>query len=345
MRVSEDPSKRAFMINKPIQEQEIIELLKIHYGIDVQDTHVIAGGADINAFVYKVDSKFHSYFVKFKYGDHDEINLSIISLLYDSGIEEIIFPIHTLEGQSSQQLDRFRIIVYPFIDAPNGFTKKLTKEQWIKLGTALRKIHDTSVPPIIRKQIRQETYSAKWRKMVRALYTKIESDTSGDQITSDFTSFFIRNIDKIGRLVDGAEQLSNNIKPDSDKYVLCHSDIHAGNILVTNDDSIYIIDWDEPMLGPKERDLMFIGGGVGNVWNNPQEIYDFYEGYGKPNIDKTILSYYRHERIVEDLALFGRDLLSDEQSNQSRLEMLKHFKDMFSPNGVVEIALSFKLRH
>ena len=35
---------------------------------------------------------------------------------------------------------------------------------------------------------------------------------------------------------------------------------------------IYIVDWDEPIMAPKERDLMFIGGGVANVWNKPRKL-------------------------------------------------------------------------
>jgi spectinomycin phosphotransferase len=144
-------------------------------------------------------------------------------------------------------------------------------------------------------------------------------------------------------LVDSAEELSKKIQPDLDKYVLCHSDIHAGNILVANEESIYIIDWDEPMLAPKERDLMFIGGGIGNVWNKNHEIHYFYEGYGKANVDKIMLSYYRHERIVQDIAEFGQILLSRGQNDQFRLESLKHFKAMFDPNNVVEIAFATTL--
>lgn len=328
------------MQKTPIQEQEVINLLRCYYGIDIQTTQLIAGGADINAFVYKADAKSNSYFVKFKYGNHNEINLSIIRLLHDSGINEIIFPIKTLEGKLIQQLDRFGIIVYPFIDAPNGFTQDLTKQQWVQLGKALRKIHDTSVPALIQEHLRKEAYSPKWREMVRSFYSKIEPNTSDDNITADFKSFFKQNFDKINRLVDSAEALSKTIHPVLDNYVLCHSDIHAGNILIPDDESIYIIDWDEPMLAPKERDLMFIGGGVGNVWNNPQEINHFYAGYGKTIIDKTILSYYRCERIVEDIAEYGQDLLARHQSDQTRLEMFKHFKDQFAPNGVVEIAIA-----
>lgn len=327
------------MLNEPIQEQQIIDLLKIYYGIDLQNAQLLPFGADINALAYKANTKSTSYFVKLKYGHHDEINITIIHLLHNSGIKEIVAPIHTIEGNLFEQLDHFKMMVYPFIHAPNGFNRNLTKQQWIQLGKTLRNIHEISVPPSIQQQLRKETYSTKWRKIVRSFYSKIKPDTLDDHITIDFKSFFKKNIDLIHRLVDSAEELSKKIHPDPNKYILCHSDIHAGNVLVVDSESIFIVDWDEPMMAPKERDLMFIGGGVGNVWNNPQEIHYFYTGYGKTNIDKTILSYYRQERIVEDIALYGQDLLSRDQNDQSRLEMLKHFKAMFDSNGVVEIAL------
>ncbi|HAT7920662.1 TPA: aminoglycoside O-phosphotransferase APH(9)-Ia [Legionella pneumophila] len=328
------------MLRNNIPDQHLIALLKVYYGIDIHTVQLIVGGADVNAFGYKADSESNSYFVKLKYGHHDEINLSIIRLLHDSGIKEIIFPIYTRDTKLFQQIDHFKIIVYPFINAPNGFTQNLTEKQWHQLGKVLRQIHETSVPTAIQQRLRKETYSPKWREMVRSFYNKIGFDDSDDQITTDFKTFFNQKIDSIHRLVDSSEELSKKIQLDLDKYVLCHSDVHAGNVLVVNEESIFIIDWDEPMLAPKERDLMFIGGGIGNVWNKPHEIDYFYEGYGKTNVDKIILSYYRHERIVEDIAVYGQDLLSRDQNNESRLESFKHFKSMFDPNDVVEIAFS-----
>ncbi len=68
------------------------------------------------------------------------------------------------------------------------------------------------------------------------------------------------NEDEIHRLVDGAEQLAQMLQNDSHSCVLCHSDIHAGNVLIDQSNAIYIVDWDAPIMAPKERDLMFIGG-------------------------------------------------------------------------------------
>ena len=327
-------------IKKPITEQQIISLLKVHYGVDILATQPLTGSADANALVYKAETSSNAFFVKFKYGHQHEVNFSVINLLHELGIKEVIFPILSCEGKLFQQLDDFKIIVYPFIQAPNGFTQDLSKENWKQLGNALRKVHETSVPTSIQQHLKKESYSAKWRELVKSFYNRIEPEISDDKITIDFKTFFKKNINVISQVVNTAEKLSKTIQPDLDKYVLCHSDIHAGNILVSSQEFIYIIDWDEPMLAPKERDLMFIGGGVGNVWNKLQEIPYFYEGYGKVNIDITMLSYYRYERIVVDIAEFGQDLLSHDQSNESRLEMLKHFKSQFEPNGVIDIAFA-----
>lgn len=91
-------------------------------------------------------------------------------------------------------------------------------------------------------------------------------------------------------------------------------------------------------MAPKERDLMFIGGGVANVWNKSHEEALFYKGYGKTEINKATLAYYRHERIVEDIAEYAQELLLTSTGGADRLVMFKHFIDMFEPRGVVEIA-------
>lgn len=146
--------------------------------------------------------------------------------------------------------------------------------------------------------------------------------------------FMKENILSIRRLVDRAEQLGQKLQDQSHKFVLCHSDIHGGNVLIDSNDSIYIVDWDDPIMAPKERDLMFIGGGVANVWNKLHEEKLFYKGYGTTEVNSTILAYYRHERIVEDIGEYGQALLLTSGGGEGRLEMCKHFMDMFEPNGV-----------
>jgi spectinomycin phosphotransferase len=63
--------------------------------------------------------------------------------------------------------------------------------------------------------------------------------------------------------------------------------------MVNETGEIYLVDWDSPILAPKARDLMFIGGGVADVWNRPFEEELFYRGYGPTNVNSTVLAYSR----------------------------------------------------
>ncbi|HSG16803.1 MAG TPA: hypothetical protein VLE70_10850 [Anaerolineae bacterium] len=43
------------------------------------------------------------------------------------------------------------------------------------------------------------------------------------------------------------------------------------NVLIDAAGAFFIVDWDEAILAPKERDLMSIGGGLMGGWKSPQE--------------------------------------------------------------------------
>ncbi len=295
-------------------------------------------GADIDASVYKAEtSDRQSYFVKLKTGQVRNISLNMLSKLRNAGIKQIIPSIRTLNGQLSCLMGEFTLIVYPFIQGQDGFSRVLTANQWVALGNALRQVHEFKVPSCILSQIRRETYSDKWRRAVRAIDTLLDAMPCTDQWALSLLKLIKNQKTAIQRLVDTAEELAQKIRNHSPEFVLCHSDIHGGNVIVADNGLIYIVDWDDPIIAPKERDLMFIGGGVANVWNTPHEEAFFYKGYGKTAINQEILAYYRHERIVEDIAEYCHCLLST-AAGDDRETMYAHFAAMFEPLGVVDIA-------
>lgn len=328
------------MIEKPsLSEQRIIECLKINYGIDIATLTSLLLGADMHASVYKAQTHDQSsYFVKLKQEHPHDISTIIIGVLRNAGIQHIIPIVKTIHGQDTQPIDDFTLIVSPFVDGCDGFSRDLTNDQWYTLGKVMKKIHEIKVPDAIQATIRQESYSPKWRQAVRSLYPLIESEPKGDTVAVNLLTFMKKHIDAIHRLVDRAEQLAQMAQDQSSQFVLCHSDLHGGNILIDKNDTLYIVDWDDPILAPKERDLMFIGGGVANVWNKPHEQALFYKGYGKTDVNRTLLAYYRHERIVEDIALYGQQLLLTTAGGQDRINWYQHFIAQFDPQGVVEIA-------
>lgn len=318
-------------------DQRIVDCLRIDYGIDVATLTFLPLGADMHASVYKAQTHNQSsYFVKLKRGHHHDISAIIIEFLRNAGIQQIIPIVKTIRGQATQRIDDFTLTLSPFIGGRDGFSRDLTDDHWYTLGKVMKQIHEVNVPPSIQAKIRRESYSPKWRQAVKSLYSLIESEPSGDMIAVNLLTFMKKRTAAIHRLVDRAEQLAQKVQDQSPQFVMCHSDLHGGNVLIDENDTVYIVDWDDPIIAPKERDLMFIGGGVANVWNKPREKELFYKGYGNAEVNMTLLAYYRHERVVEDIAEYGQQLLLTMAGGQDRIK--KDFIAQFDPQGVVEIA-------
>jgi len=319
--------------------KNIIECLGMHYGIKTSELTLLPGGADLNATVYKANTNASSYFVKLMHGLGREAGLTILELLRINGVQQVIGPIKTIQDQFVQVIGDSSLIVFPFIEGKNGFDCHLVDHQWITLGQALKQIHAIAVPPAVQNLIRRETYSPKWREAIRSLYDRIEAGLDGDEIASRLIHFMMDHRTIIFRLVDRAQKFSEEVQRLAPELVLCHSDIHAGNVLIGKNEDIYIVDWDDPILAPKERDLMFIGGGVAGVWNKPDEVKLFYEGYGETTVNTSILAYYRHERILEDIVIYAQELIGNPSRDRNKVIIYNHLASMFEPRNVVEIAL------
>jgi spectinomycin phosphotransferase len=210
---------------------------------------------------------------------------------------------------------------------------------WRDLGGALRRIHTTEVPPALRSRIQRETYSPHWRGIVKTFLVRLDDGALGNPVAGELAAFLKARRDEILDLVGRADRLAVALQTRSPEFVLCHSDVHAGNILVDSQGALYIVDWDDPIFAPKERDLMFIGAGLGGDGHTPQnEESPFYRGYGQTQIDPVALAYYRYERIVQDIAVFCERIVLADESPEDRAQSLRYLKSNFLPGGTIEIA-------
>jgi spectinomycin phosphotransferase len=68
----------------------------------------------------------------------------------------------------------------------------------------------------------------------------------------------------------------------------------------------------------------------------------FHQDYEQTRIDAAALAYYRYERIVQDITLFGEKILTAEEENRDRAQSLRYLMSSFLPNGTIEIACRSK---
>jgi spectinomycin phosphotransferase len=253
-------------------------------------------------------------------------------------------PLATTTHQLSARAHGFVWILYPFFEGDNGFEVPLSPSQWVALGESMKAVHTTILPDGLVARMPREEYSPRLRDRVKMFHEQVEQRVYDDPTAARFAAFWRAKRGEIACIVQRAEQLARALQHRAVDLVVCHADLHGGNVLVGADEALAIVDWDEVILAPKERDLMFVGGGVGAVWNTAEEDAWFYQGYGTTTIDPFVLAYYRYERIVADFAAYAGQIFGLQGSAEDRDEGLSQLTGCFLPGNVVEIAHRSYLR-
>jgi spectinomycin phosphotransferase len=329
------------MLEKPdLHDVELIACLREAYGLSIARVEFLPLGADINTAVYRAtDDDSIDYFVKLRSGAFNEMTIIVPKLLHDQGMQQVIAPLPTQTGALWTPLRDFKVTVSPFVEGRDGSEIPMTDQHWLELGRALKTLHMAQLPSEMKNRLPRETYSDQWRESVRRFQAMVETDTFADPVAAELAAFLQSQREIVSELVTRAETLAAALKPQSLPFVLCHADIHVWNVLIDTHGRLYVVDWDTLILAPKERDLMFIGGGLYVNHRAPAaEARLFYQGYGEAEINQTALAYYRFERIVQDVAAYCEQLLLTDEGGSDRANGLRQLTTQFLPGEVIDIA-------
>jgi spectinomycin phosphotransferase len=327
------------METKPdIDERALVTAVRSSWGVHADAIDFLPLGADVASAAWRVSVAGDApLFLKTRFGAFDPAVLGVPRFLRDSGIAEVLAPLSAQDGALAVRDGGVTLILYPFVEGSDGFATPLGPKQWTELGAALRRIHGTDLPAGIARAVDTERYAPRWRDAARRAAEHGDARRGvGDPIGADLAKLLAARRDDIALMADRAEALAERLKASPKPFVLCHTDLHAWNVIVGTDGSLHIVDWDSPRFAPKERDLMFVGGGVGGVWNTAAETEAFYAGYGASEIDPVALAYYRYERIVEDIAVDFEQVL--DATGDHRAVSLAQLAAQWQPGGVVDIA-------
>ena len=304
----------ARMLDKPdIQDVLITAAVHDAFGLEVAQVEFLPLGADFDTAVYRVVAADGvPYFLKLRRGNFDEVSVVVPRVLQTQGIAAVMAPIPTTSERLWTELDGFKLILYPFVEGHSGIGVELSDRQWRELGAALKAVHSTRLPPDLARCTPRETYSPRWRGMLRAALARSEDSRHDDPAAARLAALLKAKRGEIERIVGRAERLAVPLRRHPRPFVLCHTDIHAANVLLGADDALFIVDWDNPLLAPKEHDLMFMDGGSDEgMWRHAREQL-FYQGYGQTEVDPVALAYYQVERVVVDIAVTCEMVFSTE---------------------------------
>jgi spectinomycin phosphotransferase len=316
----------------------IAAALAAQYGVRVASLSFLPIGYDLDAAVYEVlANDGAAYFLKIRFGPVPEAGLRVARALVDRGIPHVLAPLPTLSSRAWAPLDgddTACLVLYPFIRGASAQEVGLTEAQWRAFGTTLRAIHDSGLEAAFRTALRGEDFALPSATLVRRIDTLVREATFSSPAATRFAAFWREHAARIEGWLIRAEELGRALQTRALPVVLCHGDIHAANILVGEDGQIHLVDWDAPLIAPRERDLFFVIGSNIARRVEPWEEDWFFAGYGPVAIDPTALIYYRYERIIEDIGEIGKSVfIAPDRSEEMRAAESELAMSFVAPGG------------
>ena len=316
-----------------IPYESLRDCLRDQYGLNLATIEFLPVGLDSRAGVYRViPASGTPLLVKVKSGQFYEPGCLVPAWLLEQGIAEVVAPLPTTSHVLWASVAEWTLIAYPYIEGDTSW-RGMTDAQWVSVGETFRRIHTLSLPASGFPSLRRETFDTSgYARAIRDFEAHRAATPHPASATErELHAAWLIHQPAIHTIFARMEQLAPLLLGQHLPYVICHADLHPANILRSPDGAVHVIDWDEVMLAPKERDFLF----VGDPPADDGEPAPFFQGYGDVVVDWAALTYYRYERVLQDLLASADEVcFRDDLSDESKADAVELFNDVLSAEGL-----------
>ncbi len=325
-----------------ISDEHLRACLQEQYDLTPITLEFLPLGLDSHAGVYRaVGEQETAYLLKITSGPLYEPRYLVPRYLNEQGITSVVAPIPTRSGGLWTQLEEWTVLMYPFMNGETSWTG-MTDEQWKEVGAIFQRIHQVALPSYGFELLRKETFDPmEYARCVRTfetqhIHSRYEKSASERVLRSSWKA----HQSTIHMVVTSLEKLGEILQRQTFSYVICHADLHPANVIRDSVGHVFVVDWDEVMLAPKERDFLFVG-------EPPTDdsarvgVPPFFQGYGPTQINWMVLTYYRYERVVQDLIECAHDVfLRDDLGEATKADAAQLFHDILAEGGEINAAFT-----
>jgi len=124
------------------------------------------------------------------------------------------------------------------------------------------------------------------------------------------------------------------VRPSDD--VLCHTDIWGSNLLLGDDGTLHLLDWNGALIGPPEHDLFMFGGTSFFPAERLGWFLDRYEAVFRVRLEADTFGFYLYRRNLEDLAGFVGDMAEGRMEAMSPTAMLGIIQNLLVETPLVD---------
>ena len=228
---------------------------------------------------------------------------------------KIIHPLSTLSGSFKCEDEENIYLLSTYIEGSNLLGCNITTNKVEDLASIVAELHCYGKDTPISTQVIQEDFDIEFTNKITSHLEQIDTLKAPlKELIRPYT-LHIKSGIKI------LTELSIVLKNNSLNYCLCHTDIHEGNILQSEND-IVLIDWEGLKLAPPEADFFDI---VRKDWQSTF-FKKYKEKHSNYEINLDCLKFYQLRRILGDIWEFIEQIQYDEQSEEEQKVSLEYLK-------------------
>jgi spectinomycin phosphotransferase len=279
------------VIWSPIDRQDLRAALESGYGL--RDVTLAPAPRGFVAETYIVTAGEGRYFAKLvtisRYSENIEASLPALLEMRQQGIDAISYPIPARDGQLSMVVDGRLLVLFNYIDGQWTFDYPFA--DYVRL---LAQVH--AMTGRITRPPAHEDFALAFRDdLLRHLET-VWTGAFTHPVEREVQTLMHGERDRLRRDFATMESLMREMQQAGHERVLTHGD-GGGNILMDARGKIYLIDWDDLLLAPRERDTWF--------YADSEEFLSLYREYFPGyTVNQRVCAYYLYRRFFDDLEGF-----------------------------------------
>ena len=295
---------------------DVEPLIRTHYGLE--PTSIRPAERGYTAETWVVETAGETFFAKLipisRYSANIVAALPAQKELHDGGFRQMSYPIPTRDGTLSATLDGHILVLNNFIDA--AWTFDYPFEPFVEL---IERLHEAVISSPLEPETFEDPTLPTFEPQLDALVEGRVSNASQVELQREVAAIradVLADLGRYRRLIAGLQSA------ESPPMLITHHDA-PGNVLKDDAGRIYLVDWDDVMLAPRERDTWFH---LTTAEDRARFLPLYRRTFPDYEVDERIYAYYMLARYFEDIEGHIERVMSTETTDDGKAEALGYFR-------------------
>lgn len=261
--------------------------------------------------------------------------LPLMDQLYNQGIlSHIPHPLRTRSGALSLAVGPRELVVSPFIQGELVGYGQMYQEVMAQFADLVGTLH-ASLPRLSFEHPFIDRFEIAFEPALRKHLVALDAINSRHSPgMQQLQVALLPRREEVYKVLNRLKTLQTRAKAAQPEMVVCHTDLHGNNLMRDAQGNLYLLDWENAMIAPREHDMIFFAGDPPGVWDVFWPVYR--RRFPGVELDPYLLSFYFHRRGLEDIADFLVRIAQGDGGPQRDLEDLEELLEILDGLALLE---------